>query len=406
MRKLLMLISLLLLGWAAMAQTDTLRLGYTAQGRVVDASTGRALESVHVSIPGRHQATVTNADGYFVLKSDKPIDVVSCSFLGYHTQRVAPGTNLRIALRRENIQLSEASIISGDPRSIVEQAASSIWDYYCTEPQLLECFYRETLKKRSRYTYVAEAVARLYKSAYSGYIQNDAAALEKSRVLMSQRRSDTLSVKTQGGPTMAVSLDLLKNKEILFNPEDMNLYSYEMLQPTYIGDRLQFVVKMTPRFTVEYALYNCTVYIDRELLTFTRIEASLDMQDKAKATRVMLVSKPLSLRFVPEECSVVLNYRLEEDGHTRLSYCRTTMRFACDWRKRLFRTHYTAVNELVVTDVRPEAVPIHRQDRFRVHETLPDKAPAFYDPDFWQDYNIIEPSESLENAIARLRRNR
>ena len=130
MRKLLMLIGLLLLGWAAMAQTDTLRLGYTAQGRVVDASTGRALESVHVSIPGRHQATVTNADGYFVLKSDKPIDVVSCSFLGYHTQRVATGTNLRIALRRENIQLSEASIISGDPRSIVEQGErGSEWNY-------------------------------------------------------------------------------------------------------------------------------------------------------------------------------------------------------------------------------------------------------------------------------------
>ncbi|MBQ2324175.1 MAG: hypothetical protein II379_06270, partial [Oscillospiraceae bacterium] len=41
------------------------------------------------------------------------------------------------------------------------------------------------------------------------------------------------------------------------------------------------------------------------------------------------------------------------------------IRFACDWRKRLFRTHYTAVNELVVTDVCPEAVPIPRKERFR-----------------------------------------
>ena len=334
-----MLILFLLLSLGASGQTDSVRLGYMVRGKVRDAENGKALESVHVSVPGRHHATVTNADGEFILKSDRRIEAVQISYLGYKSQWVAASDYLKISLVRESISLPEASIISGDPRSIVEQAASSIWDYYCTEPQLLECFYRETLKKRSRYTYVAEAVARLYKSAYSGYIQNDAAALEKSRVLMSQRRSDTLSVKTQGGPTMAVSMDLLKNKEILFNPEDMNLYSYEMLQPTYIGDRLQFVVKMTPRFTVEYALYNCTVYIDRELLTFTRIEASLDMQDKAKATRVMLVSKPLSLRFVPEECSVVLNYRLEEDGHTRLSYCRTTMRFACDWRKRLFRTH-------------------------------------------------------------------
>ena len=118
---------------------------------------------------------------------------------------------------------------------------------------------------------------------------------------------------------------------------------------------------------------------------------------------MMLVSKPFTLRFVPQECSVVLNYRLE-NGKTRLEYFRSTMRFACDWRKRLFRTHYTAVNELVVTDVRPEATPIRRQERFRSNDFLPDKVLQFYDPDFWADYNIIEPSESLEHAIRRLRK--
>lgn len=405
MRKLLMLISLLLLGWAAMAQTDTLRLGYTAQGKVVDAASGRALESVHVSIPGRYQATVTNADGVFVLKSDRPIAEVRCSYLGYRTRLVKADVGMRIALEREDLRLSGASIISGDPRAIVESAADNIRDYYCREPQLLECFYRETLRKRSRYTYVAEAVARLYKSAYTGFVQSDAAALEKSRVLMSQRRSDTLSVKTQGGPTMALSMDLVKNSQVLFDPEEMNLYGYEMLQPAYIGDRLQFVVHMYPLAVTDYALYDCVLYIDRERLTFTRIEASLDMHDKGKATRQMLVSKPLSLRFYPEECSVVLNYKLEED-HTRLEYCRTTMRFACDWRKRLFRTHYTAVNELVVTDVRDNPQPIRRQERFRTVDFLPDQAAHFLDPDFWQDYNIIEPSESLENAIARLRKSK
>ena len=35
-----------------------------------------------------------------------------------------------------------------------------------------------------------------------------------------------------------------------------------------------------------------------------------------------------------------------------------------------------------------------------------EKAAEFQDPDFWKDYNIIEPSESLEHAIGRLRRGR
>lgn len=405
MRKLLVIICLLLAWQAATAQSDSLRMGFTVQGTVVDLATGRPLESVHVSIPGLHQATVTNADGFFILKSHRPIREIICSYLGYRSQRVKPGEGLlKVALQRETLSLQEASIISGDARDIVEAAVSRLQDTYCTEPQLLECFYRETLQKRNRYTYVAEAVARLYKSAYNGYIVGDAAALEKSRVLVSQRRSDTLSVKFQGGPNMALSMDVLKNKEVLFDDGELNLYRFEMLPAAYINDRLQFVVKMSPNAMADYALYHCVVYIDRELLTFTRVEASLDMADKAKATRVMLVSKPFSLRFFPEECSLVLNYRLE-NGKTRLEYCRSTIRFACDWRKRLFRTHYTAVNELVVTDVRPDAIPIPRKERFRSHDFLPDQAAFFYDPAFWADYNIIEPSESLEHAIKRLRKN-
>ena len=403
MRKWFIIIALFLVSLPLYSQVDSLRMGYSVQGNVVDAATGRPLESVHVSIPGRKQATVTNSDGFFILKSNQPISVVECSYLGYRTQQKKADETLRVALQRENLQLQEATIISGDARSIVEAAVDCIGENYCTQPQLLEVFYRETLKKRNRYTYVAEAVARLYKSAFNGFIYNDAAALEKSRVLVSQRRTDTLSVKTQGGPTMAIGMDLVKNTQVLFNKEDLALYGYEMLQPAYIDGRLQFVIRMYPNALVDFALYNCVVYIDREFLSFTRVEASLDMSDKNKATRMMLVSKPFTLRFVPQECSVVLNYRLE-NGKTRLEYFRSTMRFACDWRKRLFRTHYTAVNELVVTDVRPEATPIRRQERFRSNDFLPDKVLQFYDPDFWADYNIIEPSESLEHAIRRLRK--
>ncbi len=404
MRKWLVLIGLFLGMCLAQAQTDSLRLGFTVRGKVLDGDTGKPMESVHVSIPGRTQATVTNADGVFVLKSEKEIREVVFSYLGYRTRRVSADGPLTVRMRRENLQLSEASIVTADPEVLVRMALDKVWDSYCTQPELLECFYRETLQKRNRYTYVAEAVARLYKSAYDGTVYRDAAALEKSRVLVSQRVSDTLSVKTQGGPNQAISHDILKNNDILFNKEDLPLYRYEMQLPAYINDRLQFVVKMTPAAVVDYALYNVQLYIDRENLTFTRIEASLDMSNQAKATRMLLVRKPLGLRFFPEEATIVLNYRQLEGGRCRLEYFRTTMRFACDWRKRLFKTRYTAVNELVITDVRPEATPISRADRFKLREFLPDKAPEFYDPDFWKDYNIIEPSESLEHAIGRLKR--
>ena len=404
MQKWLILILFAFLSLGAWGQTDSVRLGYMVRGRVKDAETGRALESVHVSVPGRHHATVTNADGEFVLKSDRRIDAVQFSYLGYKSQWVTASPELKIRMVRESLSLPEASIISGEPADIVRAALSRVPETYCPNPELLECFYRETVQKRNRYTYVAEAVARLYREKTDGRSYTvDASALEKSRLLVSQRKRDTVSVKTQGGPQMALNCDFLKSPELLFSEDEMTLYNFEMDMPAYMGDRLQFVIRMSPAQTVDYALYNAVLYIDRENLTFTRIEASLDMRDRIKAIRAILVSKPLGLRFFPEEASIVLNYRPVGD-QIRLEYFRSTMRFSCDWRKRLFKTRYTAVNELVVTDVRPEAIPISRRERFRSTDFLNDKAEEFQDPDFWADYNIIEPSESLEHAIHRLRK--
>lgn len=407
MRKFLSFILVLLLAaGSAWAQADSVRLSYTVRGTVTDFQTGRALESVYVSIPGRHQATATNADGYFVIKSSQPIETLEFSYLGYRTRRLRASATMEVGLRREVLSLNEAMIVSGDAREIVMTALERLRETYCTEPEMLRCFYRETLQKRSRYIYVAEAVARLFKGQYNGSVGRDAAALEKSRVLVSQRVHDTLSVKTMGGPTQAITHDILKNNQIIFNADDLQLYSFTMEMPEYIGDRLQFVIRMTPAALADYALYNCKLYIDRELLTFTRIEAALDMSDRVKAINMILVRKPMGLRFFPDEASIVINYRLTPEGKSRMEYFRSTMRFTCDWRRRMFRTPYVAVNELVVTDVLPDAQPIPRGERFSTQDFLTDKAFEFQDPDFWNDYNIIEPSESLEHAIDRLRRGR
>jgi hypothetical protein len=407
MRKYLILIAFVFCSVALHGQVDTLRLGYSVQGNVVDAVSGRPMESVHVSVPGRHYATVTNADGDFTIKSDSPVTEVVFSYLGYRTLRQKPGVGpLHVRLTPESLPLAEASIITGDPYEIVQAAIEKIPDNYSKTPELLECFYRETVRKRNRYIYVSEAVARMYKTGYDGTVYRDRTALEKSRVLLSQRRTDTLSVKMQGGPTQAMTFDVVKNHEILFDKDELVLYEFEMGMPTYIGDRLQFVIHFHPSSKeVEWARYHGTLYIDRELLSFTRIEMSLDMSDLMKATRMMVVRKPLTLRLTPRELSIVISYRLK-DGQSRLEYFRSTMRFNCDWKKRLFATAYAVVNELVVTDLREPAVQIPRNEAFRTVDILSDKAAEFQDPDFWKDYNIIEPTESLEHAIGRLRKGR
>jgi hypothetical protein len=81
------------------------------------------------------------------------------------------------------------------------------------------------------------------------------------------------------------------------------------------------------------------------------------------------------------------------------------MRFKCDWKKKLLRTDFTAISELVTTDRKPGDVDmIPRKESFSNRDALSDKAAIDFDPEFWKDYNIIEPTESLDRAIGRIKR--
>ena len=409
MRKLLIISLFLLTAVFPLAgQADSVILGWSVRGTVRDARTGKPVEAVHVRVPARNFATVTNADGEYTIKSDREITALVFSHLGYRTQTLQPaGGEADVRLVPEATLLDEASIISGDAREILLAASDRIPENFSREPEMLGCFYRETVRKRQRYTYISEAVARLYKTGYDKGTSRDHAALDKSRVLLSPRAGDTLSVKVQGGPAQAVVFDVVKNPDVLFSGELLPLYQFTMDRPAYIGDRLQFVIRFQPgKVLPDWPLYSGTVYIDRARLSFTRIEMARDLSDEYKATRALVVRKPFSLRFHPKEVSFVIHYS-EQDGLSRLSYYRSLLRFDCDWKKRLFRTGYTALNELVVTDIRdgiPRPVP--RGEQFSVKDILTDRAADFFDPAFWENYNIIEPTESLEHAIGRLRKGR
>ena len=396
--KRLLVIILLLAPLAVFAQQ------MVVSGNVVDDKTGDALGQVSVSA-GR-VSVVTNDDGDFTLKLAEAPDNIMISHVGYKTRRVnlkAGNTEgLKVRLKPATIQLREIVVFNQDPRELMEIAISKIPDNYSMKPEMLKGFYRETAMKRKHYIYVAEGVEDMYKSPYNRSVNRDRVAIVKGRRLLSQKSSDTLGIKVMGGPVQAVVMDIVKNREFLLNKEVLDAYSFKMETPEFINDRQQYVIRMEPRWVMDYALYNGKIYIDCERLAFTRIELDLDMRDTDKATQTMLVKKPFGVKFKPKELSSVVDYRYE-DGVARISYLKNTFRFNCDWKKRLFATSFTATCEMVVTDSSSEDIhPIGTRNSFDSRDSYYDKVEYFLDPDYWSAYNIIEPSESLDKAIKKL----
>ncbi|MDR0937785.1 MAG: carboxypeptidase-like regulatory domain-containing protein [Mediterranea sp.] len=384
----------------------------TVEGVVRDDDSNRRLENVNVSVRGTHIGTVTNAEGAFVLKMSEAearagLDV---SHIGYFNRHVALTgkfpIKLNIRVKPYANLLKEVMVYGADnARGLVEKALEKVPLNYSDTREMLTAFYRETVRKRNRYISVSEAVMDILKTPYDRRsVAADKVWILKGRRLLSQRAADTLSVKVMGGPNVALYLDVVKNDNALLTPDELDYYEFSMAPAEMVADRPQYVVEFRPRVLLLYALFRGKIFIDASNLAFTRVEMSLDMSDRSKATSAMLQKKPFGLRFRPQEFSFLVTYKQVGD-RTYLNYVRNTIRFRCDWKRRLFATGYTVVTEMVVTD-RAEATPGNTPDTkpFGKRQVFYDKVSLYADPDFWGAYNIIEPTESLEHAAGKLRR--
>lgn len=380
-------------------------------GVVKDRQTGRPLPHASVTAEGTEVHTVTNDEGRFKLKAPHQPSYIQLSHIGYKTLRhqLSEGQteNLSIVMQSNTVELSEVIVKADDPLAIVKAAMSRLEKNYPQEAELVRCFYRETARRGSRFISIAEAVTDMYKTGYSKDARFDAVAILKGRRLMSMKKADTLGVKIQGGPVMPLVVDVAKNPDYLLNDDLLALCTFRMEQPAVIDDRLHYVVSVTPGRNTEFPMMGGLLYIDQQTLAFSRAELQLDVSDWRRASEYMLVRKPLGLHFRPKELSVTVVYKTDEQGITHMSYVRNEMRFNCNWKRRLFASPFTTVSEMVVTNRLQQGRDAQRprgRSSFGIKERFYDRVEYFDDPDFWAGYNIIEPTESLENAIGKLKK--
>ena len=409
MKKCLIILAVLMCSLSVVAQQDSI---WVFSGKAIHAKTHKPLPFVSVTAHG--VGTVTNEDGEFLLKVRQKPQAISFSYLGYKTRRLTPSdfknisameATATVSMSPSTVVLSEVIVKGGDARPLVLRAIEKIYDNYPRKPNLLRGFYRETVQKRQRFISIAEGVVDVYKSGYQHQDWRDGVSILKGRRLLSLRQNDTLGVKLQGGPVLPIHLDVVKERSILFNEEELNNYSFNYLPSETMDQRLQYVVEMRPRTVVPYPLFHGRFYIDQETLAFTRIKLELDMSDTQKATSAMLRKKPLGLRFTPREMSVVIDYKTDE-GLTRINYIRNVIRFRCDWKRKVFKSNFMVVSEMVVTDRNEkEGIrPIKVHDTFNRRDNFYDKVIFFDDPDFWGGENIIEPTDDLLNGIEKIKR--
>ncbi|MGW9685851.1 carboxypeptidase-like regulatory domain-containing protein [Flagellimonas sp. 2504JD1-5] len=381
------------------------------KGEVTDASSNKPLVFATLSVEGTNISTITNTEGSFQLKIPNSMSdgTVIVSFLGYKSKNIPiaqlkPNRN-KISLVVSVTELTEVNINAPkDAAALVRETLARKGDNYFDDPTLMTAFYRETIKKRKRNVSLSEAVVNIYKSPYSS-LRRDAVELYKARKSTDYSKLDTVALKLQGGPFNTLYVDIMKYPEYIFSDGLIEDYRFTFSRSTRINDKLIYVIKFNQLETISEPLYQGELFIDVDQKTLTSAIYTLNITDKVKAAKLFVRRKPAKVDVWPTEVAYRVDYR-EKGGKWYYGYSNVLLEFKVDWDDKLFNSVYSMTAEMAVTDWEKNVtgqLPKNR-DRIKKSIILSDEALGFSDPDFWGEYNIIEPEKSIESAIRKIQR--
>jgi hypothetical protein len=383
---------------------------YTYSGKIVDSETKDPVAFANIYLEGSSIGTVSNLDGEFILKVplSKAEEKITISFVGYKTQELA-SEELKmmkntIRLVADPIPIQEVIIKTGDPVELLRKAIARIDENYSVNPEMLTGFYRETIKQNRNYVAVSEAVLDIYKSSYKNYFDSDRIKIFKGRKSQDVKKMDTILFKLQGGPKTSLLLDVAKNPSTLLSEDFFKYYNYKLDGIVNIDNRETYVIAFNQKNNVDLPLYQGKIYLDAKNLAIARLDFRISDKALTQADNELVRKKPVSMKIDVEDARYLANYR-PIDGKWHLNHVRAEAKFKCKWDKKLFRSIYTTMLEMAITDRDTSNISKFKmKESEKISDIFVDQVNYFEDPNYWGEYNVIKPDESIELAIQKLGR--
>ena len=380
------------------------------RGTVVDKTTRTPLAFAGISVAGTNMTTVTNTEGEFSLKILTSVaqPKIKVQYIGFISETVTveelTKNKNRIELTPRTVELPEVSVISIDAEELMRSVFEKVSDNYATNTTQMTAFYRETIKNNSSYVSLSEAVLDVLKEPAGSY-KNDVARFYKARKKVDYNKLDTLIFKLMGGPYNSLNLDVIKHPEYVFTEDVFKNYVFTFEKSTHLDNQLIYIFNFTQNSSVPDPYYRGKIYVDAKSLAIKSVVFSLNLDNKEAAASLFIVKKPLNARVVP----VVADYRIdyaEKDGKWYYNYSRIELALKIIWKKKLFHTTYHSTIEMAVTDwnLPDDPKAFRHGERLKPNVIVSDEPIGFKDPEFWGDFNVIEPEKSIETAIKKIKK--
>ena len=391
--------------FSAHAQTNSVK---EITGRVIDQRTKEPLALASVRLSDDQSATVTNKEGRFSIKIpvDNPGQELLISFMGYESARLAINVQqdpLLISLIPSTTILREVTVsVPQDPGVLVLEMLNNRQNQGSPQKSQVIAFFREAVRKKSKNLSLAEAIIEIDKQPNS-LDKNDVARLIQFRKSTNYKPNDTLAVKLQGGPYNTLFIDIVKYPDIVFDAQAFQAYRFTHAGFTQIDQKLVHIIHFEQKQNVITPLYRGELYITTQGSHLAKAIFEMNVSNQEAAASLFVRKKPARVKLWPTSVNYQVDYSPQGDSWS-YQYSKMEMNFTAHWKNRLFNTQYQIWAEMAVTDQKTSSI-IHNgdySDAIKPSVVLSESTKGFGRPDFWGEYTVIEPDQSIEQAIERI----
>ncbi len=395
-------------------QQDTLY--QEISGIVLDKITRKAVSYANILVFGTHIGTVSNSDGVFIIKIPYAYRKakLQISNIAYQTLTVLV-SNLQkndniFLLEPEVYSLEEVEIKMSNPLKILRDVMKNVSSNYGNEPALLTVFYRETVQNNDNFVSVSEAVFDVYKSGYGKIFDSDRIKISKARKSRHISPKDRVLFKLQGGPYNIFRLDIVKYPGEILSPGIFDSYDYSVKGMIPVNERNAYVISFEQKPHSDLSLYKGNIFIDAQSKAIAAMEFSLTEEGAGKAADFLIVKQPSNIQVEVISADYKVNYKFYEDKWI-LNHARAELEYKCNWNKKFLQSNYSVpepevfkvIFEMAVTNIHTENIRKFKiREVVKPGEIFTEMVSGFEDPEFWGDYNIIVPEQSIEQAVERL----
>lgn len=221
--------------------------GQIAQGYVLDKSTNAPLSYANISIKGTTRGTISNDEGFFQLKLTEemsfPVSII-ISYIGYSDKEVVftDSNKKTIYLEFQSNMLPSVVVRPNFEEYLITKAWESRKNNYPFKGARHKGFLRQTVSKGDSIKYLGEAVIDYYKGSYAHIGKENQIEILKFRKFTDEQNYED-SIRLFGAPFYVYSLDFVKIKSSIIDPQQLNKYEYEYTESIYFQGSPHYKIK-------------------------------------------------------------------------------------------------------------------------------------------------------------------